>query len=222
MKIGRIVELSHTLYPEKEEYKLKVKTFPVTKLFPDYKSRPEDNYIMSEVCLETHVGTHIEVPAHYLKGGKDVTEIPIEHLVGEAVVLDFVGKKVNEAITREDLKKYDHLIREGDIVFIKTGYDRNYRTPKAHDRPYLTKEAVEWLIEKEIHCLGIDCTGIELRGQDYQVAHCTLFENDIPLIEYVANLNDLRKERFFAFILPWKVKGLEACPVRIIAIEENT
>lgn len=221
MKLGRIVELSHTLYPGKEEYKLEAKTFPVTKLFPKYKSRPQDNYIMNEVTFETHVGTHIEVPSHYIKGGKDVTEIPIEHLVGEGVVLDFTTKKVNEAITLQDFMAYDSKIRKGDIVFIKTGYDKNYRTEKAHDRPYLTKEAVEWLVDKGIHCLGIDCTGIELRGKDYQEAHCTLFENDIPLIEYVTNLNELSQERFLVFILPWKVKGLEACPVRIIAIEEG-
>ncbi len=80
---------------------------------------------------------------------------------------------------------------------------------------------MEWLVEKKIHCLGIDCTGIELRGQDYQAAHCLLFENDIPLIEYVTNLGALEKDRFLVFVLPWKVKGLEACPVRIIAIEEG-
>lgn len=219
MKLGRIVELSHTLYPGKEEYKLEANTFPVTKLFPTYKSRPQDNYIMTEVTFETHVGTHIEVPYHYIKGGKDVTEIPIEHLVGEGVVLDFTTKKVNEAIALNDLVAYDSKIKKGDIVFIKTNYDRNYRTECAHDRPYLTVEATRWLVKKGIHCLGIDCTGIELRGQDYQAAHCILFENDIPLIEYVTNLSALKQERFLVFILPWKVKGLEACPVRIIAIE---
>ncbi len=221
MKIGRIVELSHTLYPGEEEYKLEVQTFPVTKLFPKYKSRPQDNYIMTEVTLESHVGTHVEVPYHYVKGGKDVTEIPIENLVGEAVVLDFMDKKVDQAITLDDFKAYDSKIREGDIVFVKTGCDRNYRTDKAHDRPYITVAAAEWLVGKGIHCLGIDCTGIEERGKEYQAAHCELFENDIPLIEYVTNLGDLRKERFLVFILPWKVRGLEASPVRIIAIEEE-
>lgn len=221
MKLKRIVELSHTLYPGQEEYKLEVKTFPVTKLFPNYKSRPQDNYIMSEVTFEAHVGTHIEVPYHYIKGGKDVTEIPIDHLVGDGIVLDFTGKKVNEAITLGDLKAYDQKIKRGDIVFIKTGYDRNYRTEKAHDRPYIAIEAIQWLINKGIHCLGIDCTGIELRGKNYQEAHCALFENDIPLIEYVTNLSELKQERFFVFILPWKIKGLEACPVRIIAIETD-
>jgi arylformamidase len=221
MKLGRIVELSHTLYPEREEYKLQVTTFPVTKLFPKYKSRSEDNYIMSEVTFETHCGTHVEVPYHYIKGGKDVADFPIEKLVGEATVLDFTHKQVDEPITADDFKTYDSKIQKGDIVFIKTGYDRNYRTDKAHDRPYITLEATEWLVEKGIHCLGTDCTGIEEKGQDCQAAHCKLFENDIPLIEYVTNLGALRKERFLAFILPWKVRSLEASPVRIIAIESE-
>ncbi len=118
MKLGRIVELSHTLLPGEEEYKLEMKTFPVTKLFPKYKSRPQDNYIMNEITFETHVGTHVEVPAHYVKGGKDTAEIPIENLIGEGVVLDFTSSKVDEPITRDDLMKHDSRIQEGDIVFM--------------------------------------------------------------------------------------------------------
>lgn len=220
MKINRIIDLSHTLTPGKEEYKLEVKRYFVNELYPQYKRRPNDWYIMNEVTFLTHVGTHVEVPYHYLKEGKDISEMPLERLVGEAVVLDFVHKRPGEAIDIEDLEKYEQKIKEGDIVLIKTGLSRFYRTDKAHDRPYLTNEAVKWLVKKKIHCLGVDCTGIEPKGSDYQVNHETLFKNDIPLIEYLTNLDQLEKERFLLFILPVAIQKAEALPVRVIAIEE--
>ena len=220
MKIGRIVDLSHKLCPAKEEYKLEAKRYFVDELYPQYKRRPNDWYIMNEVTFLTHVGTHIEAPYHYLKEGKDISEMPLERLVGEAVVLDFLHKKTNEAIDIKDLERYEQKIKEGDIVLIKTGLSRFYRTDKAHDRPYLTNEAVKWLVKKKIHCLGVDCTGIEPKGNDYQVNHETLFKNDIPLIEYLTNLDQLKKERFLIFILPVAIKKIEALPVRVIAIEE--
>ena len=221
MKIGRVVDLSHKLYPRREEYKLEAKRYFVDDLYPQYKRRPGDWYITSELTFSTHVGTHIEVPYHYLKEGKDISAFPIEKLIGEAIVVDFSHKKVREAIDEKDLELYQNQIKEGDIVLIKTGFSKFFRTPKAHDRPYLTPEAINWLIEKGIHCLGVDCSGIEPKGLDYQINHEALFKNDIPLIESLTNLNQLRKDRVLLFVLPVAIKNIEAFPVRVIAIEES-
>jgi len=221
MKIGRVVDLSHKLCPGREEYKLEAKRYFVDELYPQYKRRPDDWYITSELTFSTHVGTHIEVPYHYLKEGKDISAFPIEKLIGEAIVVDFSHKKVREAIDEKDLELYQNKIKEGDIVLIRTDLSKFYRTSKAHERPYITEKAINWLIEKRIHCLGVDCTGIEQKGLDYQINHEALFKNDIPLIESLTNLNQLRKDRVLLFVLPVAIKNIEAFPVRVIAIEES-
>jgi arylformamidase len=220
VKIGRIVELSHVLHPGEEEYKLELQTHFVDELLPGYTRKKGTWYIMQEVCLCTHVGTHLEAPLHYLKDGQDVSEIPLNRLIGEGVVLDFTHKKPNEPITLEEIKEAGAEIRENDIVLIKTGLSRFYNTKHAHERPYPTSEAVRWLVEKKIACLGLDCSGVEVKGTDDQPNHRTLFENGIPLIEHLTNLDQLRKQRVWLFILPWSVKGLDASPVRVIAIED--
>ena len=220
MKIGRIIDLSHVLIPGKEEYGLKVKTRFVEDVYSQYKRRPEDHYIITEITFKPHVGTHLEAPYHYIKEGKDVSELSLEKLIGEAVILDFTGKKPGQAITKEDLNNYADKIKEGDIVLIKTGMSKFYRTPRAHDRPYITNEAIKWLIsEKKIPCLGVDCSGIEPRGGDYQINHQTLFENNVPLIEFMNNLDQLRKDRVLLFVLPVAIREVEAFPVRVVAIE---
>ena len=216
----RIVDLSHTLLPGREEYRLEVKNKFVDEFLPEYHRSKEDWYIMSEVIMWSHVGTHLEAPFHHLKEGKDVSEIPLSRLIGEATVLDFSHKKTNEPIKREELEEVGKDVKEKDIVIIKTGLDRFYRTPKAHDRPYLSLEAVKWLVEKKIACLATDASGFEIRGVNDQPNHRLLFQNDIPVIEHLTNLDKLTKKRFFLIALPWKVKGLDSSPVRVIGIEE--
>jgi arylformamidase len=48
-----------------------------------------------------------------------------------------------------------------------------------------------------------------------------LFENGIPLIENLTNLDQIRKERVLIIVLPLKIKGMDASPLRVIAIEED-
>ena len=216
----RIVDLSHALLPGKEEYRLEVKNKFVDEFLPGYHRSKGDWYIMSEVIMWSHVGTHLEAPFHYLREGKDVSEIPLYRLMGEAVVLDFSYKKTNEPIRGEELEEMGKDVKEKDIVIIKTGRDRFYRTPKAHDRPYLSLEAVKWLVEKRIACLATDASGFEIRGVNDQLNHRLLFQSDIPVVEHLTNLDKLTKKRFFFIALPWKVKGLDSSPVRVIGIEE--
>lgn len=220
MKKKRIVDLSHTLLPGKEEYKLEVKNKFVEEFLPDHFRPKESWYIMSEVFMWSHVGTHLEAPYHYLRGGKDVSQISMERVMGEAVILDFSHKETNEPITKEELEEKGADIKEGDIIILKTGLDRFYRTSKAHDRPYLTLQATSWLVEKKISCLATDASGFEVRGVHDQPNHKLLFKNDIPVIEHLTNLDKLTRKRIFLIALPWKVKGLDSSPVRVIAIEE--
>ncbi|MCL5102990.1 MAG: cyclase family protein [Armatimonadetes bacterium] len=224
MHIGRIVDLSHEIVPGEEEYKLEMDTHFVDDLLPDYKGKraPGDWYIMQEISMWDHVGTHIESPLHYIEGGTDVSRLSLERLIGEAVVLDFRHKGFGEPIDLDEMKRAgEDVIREGDIVFIRTDLSKYYNTEHSHDRPYLTNDAVKWLVAKKISCLGVDCSGIENRGEMVQPNHGTLFEAGIPLIEHLNNLSDLSKSRFQVFILPYKVRGAAAFPVRVIAIEEE-
>lgn len=216
----RIVDLSHTMESGKERYGLEIKRYFVDELWPEYTRNPKDWYIVHQVNFNSHIGTHIEMPRHYFKKGKDVVQMPLKRLVGEGICLNFINKKYGEAIDVDDFKPFNRKIRKGDIVFLNTGWHRYYNTKKAHHRPYISTEAIRWLIDKKISCLGVDLTGIEPKGgRKTQPNHKALFRNDIPLIEALANLDKLRKERFITVILPLAIKGLEACPVRVAVIE---
>ena len=207
---GRIVDLTHRLIPGKEQYALDVGRHN--------ERQGDQGDIMSTVYFWSHVGTHVEAPLHYLAKGSDTAGIPIETLMGPAVVLDFRAKAVNEAITLDDVKRAAE-IEVGDRVMTMTGRHVQYRTPQSHERPFLTEEAVRWLVEdRRISCLGTDSSGYEVRGVSHHPDHVLITGAEIPVLECMANLVELKSERFFLIALPIPVVGLDACPVRAIGI----
>jgi arylformamidase len=208
---GRIVDLTHRLIPGKEQYAL--------DLGRHNERHGDEGDIMSTVYLWSHVGTHVEAPLHYLAKGSDTAGIPIEKLMGPAIVLDFRAKGLDEAITLGDVKKAGS-IEVGDRVMTMTGRHASYRTPQSHERPYLTEEAVRWLVEdRKISCLGTDSSGYEVRGVDHHPDHLLITGAEIPVLECLANLTELKSRRFFLIALPVPVVGLDAFPVRAIGIE---
>jgi arylformamidase len=219
----RIVDLSHYLTPGQEEYGLEIESQFVDEVYPNHKRRPDVYYILQDLRLSSHVGTHIEFPRHFDPRGLDAASFPLERLIGPACALDFRHKADGEAITLADLQQYAELIHKGDIVFLHTGRWRTHNTPQAHHRPYLTPDATRWLVaEVDIPVLGVDATGIEVQGTDYHPDHTILLkEGQRALIEAVGDLSQLSRPRFTAWILPLKMHGLDACPIRLLAVEDG-
>ncbi len=207
----RIVDLSHVLIPGQEQYRLEVR--------PRVQRTGPEGDIMSDVYLWSHVGTHVEAPLHFLSDGKDIASLPIDTFIGPAIVLDLRHKQTNEPITVEDLRAAGE-IAIGDRVILWEGRDVLYRTPRSHDRPYLTEEAAAWLVfDRRIRLLGTDSSGFEVRGVNDYPNHRLFFRHEIPVIECLANLEKLTQQRIFLIALPWPVRGLDASPVRAVAIE---
>jgi arylformamidase len=224
---GRVVDLSHKLYPGEEEYPLELKTYFTDELYPQFKRSPDVWYILQDIRMSSHCGTHIEFPYHHNRQGMDAGSFPLERLIGDGLLLDFTHKRPGdaataEAVTLEELKAYDGEIKAGDMLLLNFSCAQFYRTYRSHDRPYITHEAIRWLaLEKKIGLIGSDASGIELKGVPNQPNHQLLMENQIPIIEFAANLDQLRKPRFALLALALCIVGLDSCPVRLLAIEED-
>ena len=219
---GRIIDLSHKMIPGKEEYGLELETHNTAELYPQYQVDDGVWYILQSVHMGSHCGTHIEFPYHHNRNGMDAGKFPLERLIGDCVLLDYTHKKPNDAVTLEELEAQQEKIRQNDMVMFNFDCAKNYGTDKGHDRPFVTHEAIQWLVsEKNINLIGSDASGIEVKGAPNQPNHQYLMDHEIPIIEFAANLNDLKKERFMLFVLALPIVGLDSCPVRLIAIEEN-
>ncbi|MBK7681629.1 MAG: cyclase family protein [Bacteroidetes bacterium] len=43
--------------------------------------------------MNLHTGTHVDAPLHFIKEGKDVTQIRLDAMMGETKVLDASAQK---------------------------------------------------------------------------------------------------------------------------------
>lgn len=218
----RIFDLSHEIWPGAEEYGLAIETHFVNDVYPQYRRHPDVWYTLQTLHMSAHIGTHIEFPRHFDPEGLDAAAFPLDRLIGPACVLDFRHKADNEPITLADVQAFDALIRVGDMVFLHTGRFIYHNTAHAHNRPYLAPEATTWLVEvKDVYVLGVDATGIEVKGTDFHPNHSILLkQHRRALIEAVGDLSQLSTPRFECWVLPLKMHGLESCPVRLLAVEE--
>ncbi len=215
MSAFRIIDLTHRLLPGEEQYTVDIKQ----------RGKPRETPtgdIMHDVYMWSHSGTHVEVSLHFYANGKDTSDLPAETFVGPAIRLDFRHKQTNEPITLEVIQAAGD-VRDRDIVILWEGRDHLYRTKHSHDRPYLTEEAGQWLVlEKKIKLLGTDSSGFEVRGGNKSHPNHHLFfapGNDVPVVECLCNLDRIPNDRFFFVGLPIPVQGLDASPIRAIALE---
>ena len=222
MDPNALIELSHRMIPGKENFRLEVRNFDVTELLPEVVHRPEIWYILTDITMSSHMGTHVEFPRHHWEPGADAADFPLANLIGDAVVLDFSHKSHGDAITLEELQVHAPRLREGDMVFIRTDTDSLFRTERWADQPYLTEEAMCWLIETfRPKVIGTDASGFEVPGTDFQPNHLRMFQEGIAMVESATNLAAIGEDRVTCFILPLPIEKADACPVRIVAFRKG-
>ncbi|MEZ4859787.1 MAG: cyclase family protein [Caldilineaceae bacterium] len=212
---ARIVDLTRIIEPTapSAQRKFVVNIHDALEEIPG-KVRPAGEwYVMSDVELMNHVGTHIETPFHCLKEGADLARIKLEQLIGDAVILDLSGAEAEGGVTLaqvQDAAQRAGGVHPGDIVFGRMGPTK-----------YFSTAGLQWLVDQGIKLMGVDSGGVELSHDTTHanVNHLLLFRANIPLIENLTNLDQLTQPRVQVYALPVPVKGLDAFPLRVIAIE---
>ena len=168
----------------------------------------------------SHVGTHVEAPAHFFDGGKDVTDLPLTTYFGRAILLEIDDAEENLAILPPFLEKaIGDIIQEGDIVICRNNDQESLKGNRRS--PHLTPEAAQWFRDHKIKMLGIDNNvGLSDGVPAGRKLHDILMSVDVPIIEWLDNLDQLEKRVFFLMALPFKVKIMDSSWARVIAIEE--
>jgi kynurenine formamidase len=170
-----------------------------------------DKMLMNWVEAESHIGTHVELPAHFVQDGKSSSEMPLESFMGEAIVLDFTSLKPKEGKGQPILPSHLFKVKKNDVVLLWSSLERN-------EQPYISPEASKFLAEKHVGMVGVQNVRVEAPGGS-TATHVNLLKNEVPLIEGLVNLEQVRKERVFFIGLPLKVAGLDSSWIRAIALE---
>ncbi len=170
-----------------------------------------DKAFMHWVETETHIGTHVELPAHLVEGAKSCSEMPIETFLGEAIVLKFDQLKPKDGERQPITPAHLANVKKGDIVLMWSPYE-------VGEAPYISPEAARCLAERPVKMLGVQNIGVEA-SHESMATHNNLLKNEIPIIEGLVNIEEIRNERVFYIGLPLKVAELDSSWIRAIALE---
>src|SRR5882762_11173263 len=75
---------------------------PAVRIRP-VKTLCNDSVNVSELCLGTHTGTHVDAPSHFIKGAKGIDRVDVERFIGPAWVADL--RRVRGGIGAADLDR---------------------------------------------------------------------------------------------------------------------
>lgn len=169
-----------------------------------------DGYVAYQLQCGMHAGTHVDAPMHLIKDGKGIYEIPVDHFMGNAVVLDVRGQSIIGF-----QPDYPKKITSGDIVLFFTGWDRFYgETLYYREHPVLDRMLAEFLIEKEVKMIGLDTPSPD--KPPYEI-HKLLLTHDIMIIENLTHLHHLGgTDSIELMALPLNIHA-EASLVRAVA-----
>ena len=188
--------------------------------FREVKSLERDGYAVQTICFSNHLGSHLDAPSHIVKGGMTLDRIPIETLIGKAVLIDFSYKGKKDRITRKDLQTHDDKLYEGTRVLIRTGWDSQYGSSTYfQDFPCLTLGAAQELAERGIALLGMDTPSPSPVDDPEQGIHKTLLGEGIVLLECLTNLHRIRGSECELIVLPPLFKGFSGSPCRAVAVQ---
>lgn len=234
---GRVVDLSYA-FDASTVYWPTAETF---KLETDFEGVTDKGYFYSayRYSAAEHGGTHLDSPVHFAKGHHTVDQIPLEQLMGTAVVVDVTKQVANDPdyqVSVADFENWERTngrIANGTIVLLRTGFGKHYpdrkkylgtdergadAVPKLHF-PGLDPQAARWLTQnRSIKAIGLDTASIDYGQSTLFESHRILFDKNIPAFENVANLDQLPVKDFSVIALPMKIKGGSGGPLRIVAI----
>lgn len=182
--------------------------FSLERIFERQKGAP---FNLSLMRLATHLGTHVDPPAHYLPGGATVEHVPVDLMVGPGVVLDVLGRK---DIDRETLEACG--IGDSQRVLLKTDNGRRLLDPEFYaDYAALTEDGARFLVDKGVKLVGIDYLSIEQWEDTKAPVHHMLLAAGILIVEGLC-LADVPAGPCRIYCLPLKISGGDGAPARVL------
>jgi kynurenine formamidase len=199
-------------------------------------------YAANRYRASEHGGTHVDAPIHFAEKGQTVDQLPVEQLIGTAVVIDVSAKASQNAdyqVTVADFETWEKqhgLIPQGAIVLLRTDFSRFWPQAKSYlgtDQrgaeavptlhfPGLHPQAARWLIaNRPIKAIGLDTASIDYGQSSLFESHQILLGKNIPAFENVTALDQLPATGAFVLALPMKIKNGSGGPLRIVAWVPN-
>jgi kynurenine formamidase len=231
----RIVDLTHafdeqTIYWPTSPSKFELKPLAFGQTAGGYF------YSSFVLCTPEHGGTHLDAPLHFAEGHPSIGDVPLDRLMGAAVVIDVSKQAASDPIYRltpDDVAAFERAhgrIPEGAIVLLRTDWSRFWPNVKQYlgddtpgdasklKFPGYGVEAARVLVEqRKVAVLGIDTASIDYGPSTDFMAHRIGAAQNVANLENLTGLSELPPTGATIIALPMKVAKGSGGPVRVVA-----
>ncbi len=175
-----------------------------------------DHANVSRLSLGVHSGTHVDSPVHFVNGATGVDTLPLDILVGPALVIDLPDVAAVAATNLEDAQipagTRRLLIKTHNSTYWANG-DTEFHT----DFAGVAVDAANWLVAHHIALVGVDYLSVAPWKQSTPT-HRVLLEAGVVIVEGL-NLTGIEPGLHDFACLPLKIIGSDGAPARAIITE---
>lgn len=177
-----------------------------------------DFFEVERVTISSHVGTHLDVPRHFVEGARGLTDLDPEEFVWPAYKIDVSELDLDEGrlqITMDDIRGYERefgRIRPGSLVVLDTSITDEFFLDDPGDRPGVNEDdlavhvddlfdtptegfagdAVQWMFDhRSIAGVGSDAYGPDASDDGDFLATFTTLNNDGVALVALDNVESL-------------------------------
>ena len=222
-EVKYILDLTHTISE-------RIRLYKDNTIDLSYSKKAEKDKIVRETNIEfnSHVGTHIDYPAHCMENGKYGNEYSLHYLFSKKVFLIDVDLKNEQfpRITKHFVSNIS-IPKNIEILIIKTYFSDIRNSDKyIWSSPIIDSEIPLYLKEQfpllKAVCLDVISVTSQLDREEGKKCHINFLSQECGreiLIIEDANLNNLQKNDIIKriFVLPLKFENMDGSPCSIIA-----
>jgi kynurenine formamidase len=235
LKTARVVDLTHPFDEKTLYWPNAPSAFELKRL----QFGPTDAgyfYSANSFCAPEHGGTHLDAPIHFAEGKAAVDQVPLERLIGPAVVIDASAKAAADPdyrLSLEDVRAWERRqgpIPSGSLVLLRTGWSARWPDRKRYlgdDTPGDTSHlhfpsygeaAARFLVEtRKVSALGIDTASIDYGPSKDFIVHRVAMGASVPGLENLDHLDELPERGAWIVALPMKIAAGSGAPLRAVA-----
>lgn len=169
---------------------------------------------VSAIRFGSHTGTHADAARHFFDDGQSVDQIPLDRLIGPALLLGFSDdvRVVGAAeLDAHDLKGHKRiLLRTRNSALLS-------QKEFARDYTYLAPDGAEYLVDRGVEVVGIDYLSIEQFHSGHHRTHRTLLAKSVVILEGL-DLSVPPPGEYQLICLPLRIEGCDGAPARAVLI----